>query len=508
MSQPFVSIANELIDDAKKVARLPEMHTFINGEFVTGEGESFDVSYPATGEVIATVAATSVDQVNSAAEAAKNAQNDWGILSAEKRAAVLTKTAHLIEEDLDRVAHLITLENGKTLRDARTDVMACIAFLHSAAGWATRITGTTHPVGHGAQAMTWREPVGVVGIVMPYNAPMLFCGMKIAPAVAVGNTVVAKTPEKSPLAAVAFCEYLQKAGMPAGVVNVVHGFGEIGAAIVDAEPVGMISFTGSSAVGAKVGSRAAELLKYPILELGGKSANIVFADAPFDEAVIGSANAIFKNAGQRCFSGSRLLVHEDIADRFLEEYRNYVSKLKVGDPLNEDSQIGSLIACADVDRVQGMVDRAVEDGAILHHGGCAPDDAPEGSGFYNPTILEVPADADCKEIVQEEVFGPVVVVQRFRNTDEAIAVANDSQYGLAGGCWTNNLATAMRAAREINTGVFWINSYGFGNGPETTIGGRKRSGIGTEKGLDGIEHYTVLKTVIIPAGSVANAPQF
>lgn len=504
----FIPAAEGAIDAALVKAKLPELHTVINNEFIEGAGEAFDVTYPGDSRIIASVKQATPTQVEQAVAAARRAQPGWAGLSASRRGQLLDHLADLIEADAERLAHAVALDNGKSLAGGYGDVKACLAFIRSAAGWTTRMSGRTLPTNGDSMTTVWREPAGVVGIILPYNAPLLFCGMKLAAAISVGNTVVAKTPEKTPLAPVLFMEYAIEAGIPTGVLNLVHGFGEVGSVIVDSDGTDMISFTGSSAVGSIIGAAASKKLKFALLELGGKSANIVFKDAPLEAAVSGSAAAIFKNAGQRCFAGSRLLLHEDIADEFIDSLVTQVAALQVGDPFSEGVEVAALAEEADIERIQKQVDEAVEQGARILIGGGKPEGSPEGGAFYQPTILEVPRGIENVDIVMEEVFGPVLVVQRFSTIDEAIALANESQYGLAGGCWTNSFSTAVRTAREINTGVFWINGYGTGGGPEATLGGRKRSGIGTEKGLEGLEQYTVLKTVMFPAGAEALPDSF
>ncbi len=491
-------------DEALRIARFPEHQTVLHGEFVAGEGAGFEVVYPATGELLIEAKASSLNQVRGAVAAARTAFGAWSQTPAAERAAILNAAADAMVEDTDRLAHLVTLDNGKTLAEARLDVVASVGLVRSAAGWATRLKGETLPPGDGVFELTWREAIGVIAIFMPFNAPLMFSGMKVAAALAMGNTVVVKAPEKSPIAAVAFAEYLHFAGLPAGVVNIVQGFGDVGQELAGAGDVDMVSFTGSSKVGALVGTAAVQNFKRVVLELGGKSANIIYDDAPFDNAVEASLGAIFRNAGQRCFSGSRILVQEGIADRFMEALVRRTGELVVGDPFDPNTNLGSLIAEEDVKRVRGLVSRAQEQGGRLLCGGDAPAGAPAHSGFFLPTIIDV-GDRRDLEILQEEVFGPVVTVQRFKDLDDAVGIANDSRYGLAGGCWTTNVATAMATARRVNAGYFWINAYGSSAGPESSIGGRRKSGFGLEKGQAGALEYTVQKSVVISADPTGKA---
>lgn len=482
-------------------ARFANLTNFIGGEFVEGAASPFRVISPVDGAELGRPCAASASQVANAVTAAASACASWSATPAGSRAAILEQTAAGIEADLDRLATLITLDNGKTYGEAELDVHAASALLRSAAGWATRIKGTTLVDENGLQRLTWHEPVGVVAIFMPFNAPLLFCALKIGAAIAVGNTLVAKSSEQNPYAAVAFVEHLQKAGLPAGVVNLVQGGGEVGAALVAEPAVDMVSFTGSSHVGGLVGQSAISSHKRLLLELGGKSANIVFDDADLTAAVPGSVRAIFRNAGQRCYSGSRLLLQRGIATEFLSQYVEQVSALRVGDPFDPTTQVGTLITHADVDRVQRIVDHACEEGAKILCGG-EPVSTDHGGAHYAPTVIDCSGVPEAG-ILQEEVFGPVVTVQVFDAPDEAIKLANSSRYALAGGCWTRDLGLAFSTARAVDAGMFWINSYAVNAGVEATIGGRGASGFGQEAGEQGVLAYTIIKSVLVDAGPAA-----
>ena len=477
-------------------ARVPASHTVIAGEFVDGTGDRFDSVYPGTGDVIAQLRCSGDEQVDAAVTAALAAQCGWAADDGVKRAEVLERAARSIVDDLERLAALVTLDNGKLLKDARADVLGCASMIRSAAGWATRTKGTTLPDEGGLLRLTWREPVGVVGAIMPFNAPIMFCGMKVAAAIAVGNSVVVKAPEKSPLAPVAFVEHLLAAGMPPGVVNVVQGFGPVGNRLVTAPGVRMVSFTGSNQVGALVGSAATALGKRVLLELGGKSANIVYDDAPFDAAVTGSLAGIFTNAGQRCFSGSRILVQDAVADRFIAALVDGANAIRVGDPFDPQAQMGALITAADVDRVAKLVATAEEEGATVLCGGAPVEGLAPGGAFFAPTIIDASTTPDLS-LLGAEAFGPLVTVQRFGTPAEAVAMANDSEFGLAGGCWTTNLDRALSTAKAVDTGMFWVNAYGQKGGAEATLEARRGSGFGPEKGADGALHYTTSKSVMI-----------
>lgn len=476
-------------------ARLPELLTVIDGVAVEGEGDPFEVRSPIDGSVLGTPRASSATQVEEAVHAARAAQPGWAKTSADERSRMLMRLGFALMADAERLAHLITLDNGKTYQEAMLDVYAAAGLLESAAGWATRVKGTTLVEGSGLERLTWREPVGVVAVFMPFNAPLMFIALKAGAAIAAGNTVVVKSPAQNPYAAAAFMGHLSDAGIPAGVVNLVQGMADVGQALVEARGTDMVSFTGSSRVGVAVGQQAVAGHKRLILELGGKSANIVFDDAPFEAAVVGSLGAIFRNAGQRCFSGSRLLLQQGIADRFLQRYVTATADLRVGDPFDPQTQVGALITHADVDRVDAMVAQARAEGAAVLCGG-EPVVTADGGAYYAPTVIDV-TDAPDATILREEVFGPVVVVQRFETEAEAITLANSTEYALAGGCWSQDIGRAMRTARAVDAGVFWINSYAIHGGVETTIGGRGSSGFGQEMGEEGFLAYTNVKSVLI-----------
>lgn len=478
-------------------AGLPELTTVIDGVAVEGKGEAFEVVSPIDGTVLGRPRASSVAQVAQAVAAASAAHCGWAKTSADDRSRMLMRLGMALLGDLERLAHLITHDNGKTYQEAVLDVYAAAGLLESAAGWATRVKGTTMVEGSGLERLTWREPVGVVAVFMPFNAPLMFSAMKAGAAIAAGNTVVIKSPAQNPYAAAAFMEHLAAVGIPAGVVNLVQGGAEVGSALVDDRGVHMVSFTGSSRVGAAVGQQAVGQHKRLILELGGKSANIVFDDAPYEDAVAGSVGAIFRNSGQRCFSGSRLLLQRDIADRFLSDYVDAVRALRVGDPFDPQTQVGALITARDVQRVHAMVEQARAEGARILCGGEAIT-TPQGGAYYAPTVIDA-TEVPEASILSQEVFGPVVVVQRFDTEAEAIELANATEYALAGGCWSRDIGRAMRTARAVDAGMFWINSYAVHGGVETTIGGRRSSGFGQEMGEEGFLAYTNVKTVLIDA---------
>ncbi|MFL4473152.1 aldehyde dehydrogenase family protein [Paeniglutamicibacter sp. MACA_103] len=477
-------------------ASIPASATRIAGKQVVGDGENFDVVTPIDGSVLGSERASSPAQVQAAVRAAAAAQPGWAATPADERARILLTAVASLRVDIERLSTLIMLDNGKTRAEAQQDVYAAAALLESAAEWARRVKGTTLVEGSGLERFTWREPVGVVAIFMPFNAPLMFSAMKAGAAIAVGNTVVVKSPMQNPYAAAVFADHLADAGVPAGVYNVLQGGADVGEAMVDAPELAMVSFTGSSDVGAIVGQRAVAQLKRLILELGGKSANVVFDDAPFDAAVDGSLAAIFRNSGQRCFSGSRLLLQEGIAEKFLASYVEKARSLRVGSPFDDDTQVGALITAADVQRVHAIVEQACAEGATVLCGGELPTEVAGRGAYYPPTVIDCTLVPNAT-VLQEEVFGPVVAVQRFATEDEAVTLANSTRYALAGGCWSADFGTGLRMARRVDAGMYWINSYAVHGGVEVTIGGRGASGFGQEMGEEGILAYTNVKTVLM-----------
>ncbi|MFI7673111.1 aldehyde dehydrogenase family protein [Actinophytocola sp. NPDC049390] len=475
------------------VANIPRHHTFLNGQLVAGGGPPVPDAHPGDGSVIATVEETAPGTVQDAVSGAAAAQPAWARTSPHERARLLRAAADLVEADAERLVHLVALDNGKTLAEARGDVFVAAAHLRSAAAWAPSLEGATLPADGTTLRMTFREPVGVVGAIIPFNAPLMFAAQKAGPALAAGNAIVLKAPEQSPLAPPLLGEILTKAGLPDGLLQVVQGGGAVGHALVTHPAVTMVSFTGSTDVGRQVMRDAADGMKRVLLELGGKSANIVYADADLDAAVHASVGGIFRNAGQRCFSGSRLLVEESVADEVIARVVAIAEGIRVGDPFDRKSRLGCVISTRQERRVHDMVTTAVDQGATLLTGGRRPDDVPDEGAYYRPTVLAVEGTPD---IVRDEVFGPVLTVQRFTSADHAVELANDSPFGLVGGCWTRDLNRALDTARAVRTGYFWINSYG-ALALDAPIGGVGLSGIGRELGRIGHEAYTELKTVVV-----------
>ncbi|MFC6086909.1 aldehyde dehydrogenase family protein [Sphaerisporangium aureirubrum] len=488
-------------------AGLPAAHSFVSGTFRQGGGPEFTTCHPGDGSELATVQAATPEFADAAVAEAAAAQPAWAATPPHERARVLRAAAGLIEAQAVRLTTLIALDNGKTTAEARGDVMVAAAHLRAAAGWAATLEGITLPADGTTLRMAFREPVGVVAAVIPFNTTFMFAAQKAGPALAAGNAVLLKAPELSPLAAPVFARLLTDAGLPPGLLQVLQGAGDVGRRLVEHPAVTMVSFTGSTEAGRQVMRSAAGGVKRVLLELGGKSANIVYADADLDAALHATVGGVFRNAGQRCFSGSRLLVEDPVADAFTARVADLARSIRVGPPFAPDSQLGALISAAEAERVRSMVETAVGQGARVLAGGERPAGLHLGGAYYAPTVLEIPPDLPkVPDIVYQEVFGPVLTVQRFGDAARAVALANDSPFGLVGGCWTRDIDRALTTARQVRSGYFWINSYG-ALALDAPIGGVGLSGAGRELGRLGHEAYTEVKTVIIDTAASA-APRW
>jgi len=469
---------------------------FIAGEFTdAASGETLATLNPHDNTVIAEVALAGREDVDRAVAAAQEAFPAWARTPAAERGRVLLKLADLIEANGEELARLESLDTGHPLRDSRMlDVPRTAGCYRYFGGMADKFQGETIPVEAGFLNYTLREPVGVVGQVVPWNFPLMFTSWKMAPALAAGNCVVMKPAEITPLTSLRIAELMAQAGMPPGVVNMVPGLGAVaGQAIAEHPGIAKIAFTGSTATGRRIVQASAGNLKKVQLELGGKGANIVFEDANLAAAVNGSAWAIFHNQGQACIAGSRLLLHERIADAFLEKFIPLAASIRLGNPLDEATEMGPLTSRQHQQRVLAYVEVAREQGGEVLAGGRAPDVPGLAAGCYvQPTIVRAKSPRD--RIAQEEVFGPFVTVLTFRDDDEALQIANGTDYGLGSGLWTASLQRAHRFARELHAGMVWINSYKRVN-PGSPFGGVGLSGYGREMGFDAMREYTQVKSV-------------
>ena len=466
---------------------------FIDNEFTPARaGGELEVRNPADDTVLARVAEARAEDVDRAVAAAAAAAPGWGRTAASERGRLLLKLADAIERAIDRLAELETRGTGHPIRDTRNlDVPRTAACFRYFGGMADKFEGTVVPVETGFLSYVDRTPIGVVGQIVPWNFPLMLASWKMGPALAAGNAVVLKPAELTPLTTLALAELVREVGFPRGVINVVPGYGDkAGQRLAEHEGVGKVSFTGSTATGRKIVAASAGNLKKLQLELGGKGANIVFADADLDAAIMGSAFAIFHNQGQVCIAGARLILEEKIADPFLERFVALARSLRVGDPLDPETELGPLTSRGHQRSVLEHIGAARADGAVVLAGGGVPQGQPRGY-FVEPTVLR--ADRRLR-VSREEVFGPVVVVDTFKDDAEALAIANGVSYGLGSGLWTRDLARAHRFARELRAGMVWINCYKRIH-PGVPFGGVGESGYGREMGFEAMREYTTSKSV-------------
>ncbi len=461
---------------------------------VSKDAATFDTVDPATGEVLATLPLAGSAEVGEAVDAARSTQRAWERVDPSERTRLLVAVAELLEEHADELAELESRDVGKPLTEARSrDVrFAADTWLYYA-GWPTKILGTTNPANPGVFTYTLREPVGVVGVITPWNFPLTIASWKIAAALACGNTVVHKPAEEAPLTALRLRELALEAGFPADVWHVVTGDGSTGAALAASAEVDKVSFTGSTEVGREIQRAAAGNLKRLTLELGGKSANVVLADADLEKAVGGAMNATFRNGGQVCTAGARLVADARVADAVVERLAERVAGIRLGRGLDASTEMGPLVSARQREHVLELYEAAAEEGArVVVGGGPAHVDGLPNGFFVQPTIFD--ETRNTMRINREEVFGPAVAVIRVEDEEEAVAVANETEFGLAAAVWTRDGARAHRIARELRAGTVWVNMYG-GLDPYSTFSGRRLSGYGYELGPESIGEYTAVKTV-------------
>jgi acyl-CoA reductase-like NAD-dependent aldehyde dehydrogenase len=444
-----------------------------------------EVIEPATERVMAEVPRAGLEETDEAVAAAKGAFPSWRSVSPADRAALMRQLADALEAELEQLSGLEARNAGKPITDARGEISMVVECFRYYAGAPERLVGKTIPVASGVD-MTFREPLGVVGLITPWNFPLAIASWKVAPALAAGNTVVLKPAELTPLTALELERIALETGLPKGVLNVVAGPGSVcGSRLVEHPDVAKIAFTGSTEVGRGIAAGAAQTIKRVTLELGGKSANVVFADADLEAAAAAAPFAVFANAGQDCCARSRVLVERSAMDEFMAELERAVTTMHVGDPLSEETQMGPLISSEQLRTVSSYV---TDDDPVAIRG-----PVPDGPGFYYPpTVLAPMSNSDRASI--EEIFGPVACVIPFEGEGEAISIANDTIYGLSGSIWTGNGARALRVARAIETGVLSINSNSSVR-VTTPFGGFKQSGVGRELGPDALDHYTDVKNV-------------
>jgi acyl-CoA reductase-like NAD-dependent aldehyde dehydrogenase len=478
-------------------ARVAPGKLLINGQWVEGSGQGFDTVNPATGEVLTRIAEASERDVDQAVSAARKAFDDaagaWRKMSASERGKVLWRIADLLEKNIDELAELETLDNGKPIFESRYVDMPMVAdVFRYYAGWATKIHGETVNTFNNAFTYTLREPVGVVGAIVAWNFPLLLASWKLGPALACGNTVVLKPAEQTPLTALRFGELCLEAGLPPGVLNIVTGGPETGAALVKHPGVDKVAFTGSTSVGKEIMRSSAETLKRVTLELGGKSPNIVFSDSNMDAAVKGAVNGIFYGKGEVCCAGSRLFVEKKVEDEFTSKLIEYTKKIKLGDPLDPKTRLGAIVSEKQMQTVLGYIESGKKEGATLLAGGKRASVDGDRGYFIEPTVFG--GVKNEMTIAQEEIFGPVLATLTFDDIDQVAELANKNIYGLAAAIWTNDIKKAHQLSRRLKAGTVWINTYGLMDAA-LPFGGYKQSGFGRELGMHAIEHYTELKTV-------------
>jgi len=490
-------MASVLASPSETKVALPTTKLLINNRWVNSQsGKTFATVNPTTGEEITQVAEADAADVDIAVKAARKAfdHGPWRKTNGVERARLIHRLADLIEKHADELARLESLDNGKPLAMARNvDVNATAACYRYYAGWADKVTGKTIPVDGPFFCYTRHEAIGVCGQIIPWNFPMLMQAWKLAPALATGNVCVLKPAEQTPLSALRIGELILEAGFPEGVVNILPGFGETaGAAIANHMDVDKVAFTGSTEVGHLILQAAGRSnLKRVSLELGGKSPNIIFADADMDQAVEGAHMGLFFNQGQVCCAGSRVFVEDKVYDQFVEHSTQRAKKRTVGDPFHPTTEQGPQVDKTQFDKVLGYIEKGQKEGAKLNTGGGR---VGQKGYFVEPTVF---SDVqDNMTIAQEEIFGPVMSVMRFKNLDEVIDRANRTMYGLAAGVWTKDVSKALAIANNVRAGTVWVNCY---NVLDTAapFGGFKQSGIGRELGEYGLNQYTEVKTVVV-----------
>jgi aldehyde dehydrogenase (NAD+) len=484
---------------------LPHHPLHIAGQWREGHARRrFDAINPYTGCAWATVAQAEVEDVAAAIVAARDTFERWSRVSGYERSRLMAKLADLLEGDAERMGRLETTDNGKIIRETRTQMVLAARQYRFFAGYADKLWGQQIPLDQrDVFDYATREPLGVVALITAWNSPMGLLANKLAPALAAGNCVVIKPSEHASVTTLEFCRFVEAAGFPPGVVNVVCGAAEVGRALIDGG-VAKISFTGSAAVGREIAAAAGRRLVPVTLELGGKSPNIIFEDANLEHAAVGALAGIFGATGQTCVAGSRLLVQRSVHDRIIETLAERARRVRLGDPLDPSTDMGTAANEPQFRRILAFIERARSDGARLVAGG----NAARGPGLEHGFFVEPTVFADVRnemEIAQEEVFGPVLAVISFEDEQEAIHLANATRYGLAAGVWTDNLSRALRVTRALRAGQVWVNTYR-SLAVQTPFGGFKESGFGREKGEQALDEYLASKNVMIDFSNVQRDP--
>jgi betaine-aldehyde dehydrogenase len=475
------------------------LQNFIDGKWVDAQdGERFDVFNPATGEVIATAPQSKQADVDAAVTSARRAFDDgrwWPGTSARERGRILLRAAEIVRREKDRLGRLESMDCGKPLADGIDDIEDVAFMFEYYGGWATKIAGESQHLSADAMFMVWKEPVGVAVGITPWNYPMMMAAQKVAPAIAAGCTFILKPPEQTPLTCLEMPKILEEAGLPAGVLHVLTGYGETAGAPLTTHPgVDKVGFTGSKEVGKIIMRAGADTLKRVTLELGGKSPNIVFADASFDEAIEGSANGVFWIQGEICSAGTRVFVEKAIYDDAVNGFVEHARGVVVGDPLDDETTMGPLVSKEQQERVQRYLEIGEKE-ARLAGQGSVPDDPRLAKGYFVPPTIFADVD-NSATIAREEIFGPVMSVIPFDTPEDVVAMSNDNEYGLAASIWTKDVKKAMRAAQAVRAGIVWIND----SQPAPTEmpwGGYKQSGVGRELGKQGLDDFLEEKSVYL-----------
>ena len=475
------------------------IQNYINGEFVDPINESFIDNYnPSNGEVYGQIPNSTIEDVESAFQAAKEAFPVWSKTTLEERSRILIRISELLESNLDRFAGAESVDNGKPITLAKQiDIPRAASNFRFFGNAITQFASESHEsVGLDAVNFTLRKPIGVVGCISPWNLPLYLFTWKIAPAIAAGNCVVAKPSEVTPLTAFLLGRICTEAGLPKGVLNIVHGLGTTtGQAIVEHPHIKAISFTGGTATGAHIARIAAPMFKKLSLELGGKNPNIIFADCDYDKMLETTVRSSFANQGQICLCGSRIFVEEAMYERFKADFVQKVKQLKVGHPSDESTNIGALVSKPHLEKVESYIKIAEDEGGKILCGGLEVTVPGFENGYYlQPTVIEV-QDNSCR-INQEEVFGPVVTIMSFKTDKEALHLANDVKYGLSATVWTNNLNRTMQFSQQLQTGIVWVNTWMLRD-LRTPFGGVKASGVGREGGFEALRFFTEPKNICI-----------
>jgi len=478
---------------------MPKIKNFINGTFQNPLSKQWIDNYnPSSGEVYGQIPNSSKDDVELAYQSAKSAFPIWSQTSTEERSRILIKISELLEENLDRFAEAESIDNGKPLSLAKTvDIPRAASNFRFFGNAITQFASESHEtIGQNAINYTQRQPIGVVGCISPWNLPLYLFTWKIAPAIASGNCVVAKPSEVTPATAFMLGEICNQAGLPKGVLNIVHGLGTTtGQAIIEHPKIKAISFTGGTATGAHIAKVAAPMFKKLSLELGGKNPNIIFADCDYDEMLNATVRSSFANQGQICLCGSRIFVEASLYEKFKADFVEKVKQLKVGHPLEANTDIGALVSKAHLEKVKSYIEIAkTDDGTILCGGNEVMVNDYENGYYLEPTIIEV-SNNECR-VNQEEIFGPIVTIMPFKTEDDVLQMANNVKYGLSATIWTNNLNRTMRLMQQLQAGIVWVNTWMLRD-LRTPFGGVKASGVGREGGFEALRFFTEAKNVCI-----------